>query len=112
MPFRPSNAYLAIGKETIPGTAVAPTFAIPYAPSSLAGMEDIITELKDESIRGLDSTVKGVSQGKRMTSPAWNANAIAGSRSSSIARNGAWTRARLTASLRWSPLSARTIAAP
>jgi hypothetical protein len=74
MPFRPSNAYLAIGKETVPGTAVTPTFAVPYAPSSLAGMEDVITPLRDESFRGIDSVVKGVSQGKRWTAPVWNAN--------------------------------------
>ncbi|MCC9307682.1 hypothetical protein LN042_11305 [Kitasatospora sp. RB6PN24] len=48
---------LGLAKETTPGTYVAPTVGIPYTGSS--GFEDMIEQIKDESIRGDDTVLHG-----------------------------------------------------
>lgn len=57
------NGTLGAGKEApgTPGTYAPPTVGIPYTGSS--GFEDIIAQLKDESVRGDDSILHGSYQG-------------------------------------------------
>jgi hypothetical protein len=57
------NGTLGIGKESggTPGTYVPPTVGIPYTGSS--GFEDLIAQIKDESVRGDDSILHGSLQG-------------------------------------------------
>lgn len=52
---------LGLAKETVAGTYIAPTVGIPYTGSS--GFEDMIAQIKDESIRGNDTTLQGSYQG-------------------------------------------------
>ncbi|WP_034090435.1 hypothetical protein [Streptacidiphilus albus] len=54
---------LAMGKEAsgAPGTYVTPTVGIPYTGSS--GFEDVIAQLRDESVRADDSVLHGSYQG-------------------------------------------------
>lgn len=52
---------LGLTKEATPGTYVAPTVGIPYTGSS--GFEDMIAQIKDESIRGNDTILQGSYQG-------------------------------------------------
>lgn len=70
MPYRSSGAVLGIAKETIPGTAVAPTFWVPY--TKLDGMEAKIDPVRDESIRGNDSVLQAWQQGTIHTEPAFD----------------------------------------
>jgi hypothetical protein len=57
------NGSLAIGKEApgLPGGFVPPTFGVPYTGSS--GFEDLIDQIKDESVRANDSILQGSYQG-------------------------------------------------
>ncbi|MBV6697436.1 hypothetical protein KV557_09900 [Kitasatospora aureofaciens] len=48
---------LGLAKETTAGTYVAPAVGIPYTGSS--GFEDMIAQIKDESIRGNDTALQG-----------------------------------------------------
>jgi len=54
---------LAMGKESSgsPGTYVAPNIGLPYTGSS--GFEDVIAQLRDESVRADDSVLHGSYQG-------------------------------------------------
>ncbi|MQS14522.1 hypothetical protein F7Q99_20195 [Streptomyces kaniharaensis] len=54
---------LGLGKEGsgTPGTYAAPTVGIPYTGSS--GFEDMIAQIKDESVRGNDTILQGSYQG-------------------------------------------------
>jgi hypothetical protein len=57
------NGTLGLGKEApgTPGTYATPTVGIPYTGSS--GFEDMIAQIKDESVRGDDSILHGSYQG-------------------------------------------------
>jgi hypothetical protein len=57
------KGWLGLGKEApgSPGTYVVPTVTIPYTGSS--GFEDMITPIRDESVRADDSVLHGVYQG-------------------------------------------------
>jgi hypothetical protein len=48
---------LGLAKETTPGTYVSATVGIPYTGSS--GLEDMIEQIKDESVRGDDTILHG-----------------------------------------------------
>ncbi len=50
-------SYVGLGKETVMGTAVAPTV---FPPTTANGPEDIIAPLRDESFRGNDSLLQGL----------------------------------------------------
>ncbi|MFE4867732.1 phage tail tube protein [Streptomyces sp. NPDC056682] len=53
-------ATLGLAKEVTPGTWLAPTIGIPFTKGD---MEDMFTELKDESYRGNDTGLQGMYQG-------------------------------------------------
>lgn len=53
--------WLAMAKEAVAGTWLAPTVALPYTGSS--GVEDMFGVLRDESVRNNDSVLQGVYQG-------------------------------------------------
>lgn len=53
-------ATLGLAKETTPGTWVTPSQSIPF---TKADFEDVTTEIRDESIRGNDTTLQGLYPG-------------------------------------------------
>ncbi|MBX7464972.1 phage tail tube protein [Streptomyces sp. NPDC057910] len=53
-------ATVGLAKEVTPGTWLAPTVGIPFTKGD---MEDMYTELKDESYRGNDTVLQGLYQG-------------------------------------------------
>lgn len=53
-------ATLGLAKEATPGTWLAPTIGIPF---TKADFEDVITEIRDESVRGNDTVLQGMYAG-------------------------------------------------
>lgn len=53
--------WLGMAKESVAGTWLAPTIALPYTGSS--GFEDMVESLRDESVRNNDSVLQGWYQG-------------------------------------------------
>jgi hypothetical protein len=53
-------ATLGLAKESVTGTWLAPTVGIPFLKGDI---EDMWTELKDESVRGNDTVLQGMMQG-------------------------------------------------